>query len=43
MAYENFKDLAWSTASAKVLRDKAFDIVGNPQHDRYKKQLMSLV
>ena len=33
MAYGDFKDLARRTASDKVLRDKAFNIVKNPEYD----------
>ena len=35
MAYEGFKDLARSTTSDKVLRDKAFNIIKNPKYDGY--------
>ena len=37
MAYIGFKDLPWSIASDKLLRDKAF----NPKYDKY--QLPSMV
>ena len=33
MAYGNFKDLHRTTASDKVLRDKAYDISKNPKYD----------
>ena len=33
MAYGDFKDLAKRTASASVLRDKAFKIASNPKFD----------
>ena len=33
MAYGDFKDLATSKASDKVLRDKAFKIARNPRYD----------
>ena len=35
MVYENFKDLARRTASDKVLRNKAFNIVKNLRYDGY--------
>ena len=43
MAYGDFKDLARRTASNKVLRDKAFNIVKNPKHDGYQRGLASMV
>ena len=43
MADEDFKNLAKRTASDKVLRDKAFDIAKNPQHDGYQRCLASMV
>ena len=33
VAYEDFKDLTRRTASDKILRDEAFDIVKNPKYD----------
>ena len=33
MAYGKYKDLNKRTQSDKVLRDKAFEIVSNPQYD----------
>ena len=33
MTYEDFKDLTRRTASDKILRDEAFDIVKNPKYD----------
>ena len=39
MAYADFKDLARRTASAKVLRDKAFNIAKNPKYDGYQRRL----
>ena len=33
MAYRKYKDLNKRTQSDKVLRDKAFEIVSNPQYD----------
>ena len=32
MAYEDFKDLTWRTASNKILCDKAFNIAKNPKY-----------
>ena len=43
MAYGDFKDLARRTASAKVLRDKAFNIAKNPKYDGYQRGLASMV
>ena len=43
MAYGDFKDLARRTASDKVLRDKAFNIVKNPKYDGYQRGLASVV
>ena len=43
MAYGDFKDLARRTASDKVLRDKAFNIVKNPKYDGYQRGLGSMV
>ena len=37
MAYGDFKDLARRTASDKILRDKAFNIVINPKHYGYQR------
>ena len=34
MGYGDFKDLAKTTASDKVLRDKAFNTAKNPKFDR---------
>ena len=39
MAYGNFKDFPRGTASDKVLRDKAFNIVKNPKYDGYQSEL----
>ena len=38
----DFKDLSKITASDKVLRDKAFNIVKNPKYDEYKRALASI-
>ena len=43
MAYGDFKDLARSTASDKILRDKAFNIPKNPKYDGYHRGLASMV
>ena len=38
-----FKDLARRTASDKILRDKAVNIVKNPKYDGYQRGLVSMV
>ena len=43
MASRDFKGLAKSTASDKVLRDKAFNIAKNLQYDGYQRGLASMV
>ena len=43
LAYGDFKDLARRTASDKVLRNKAFNIVKNPKYDGHQKGLASVV
>ena len=43
MGYGDFKDLAKTTASDKVLRDKAFNTAENPKFDGYKTGLASMV
>ena len=43
MAYGDFTDLAKGTASAKFLRDKAFDIAKSPIYDEYQRGLASMV
>ena len=43
MVYRNFKDLPKRTASGKVLRDKAFEVAGNPKYDGYSYDLASIV
>ena len=43
MAYGNFKDLPSRTDSSKVLRDKAFNIVKNPNYDGYQRGVPSIV
>ena len=42
-AYKDFKDLPWKTASDKILRDKAFNIVKNPKYDGYQRALAWMV
>ena len=37
MAYWGFKDLTRRTASVKILRDKAFNIVKNWKYDGYQR------
>ena len=43
MAYGDFKDLKWRTASDKVLKGKAFDIAKNPKYDGYERGLALMV
>ena len=43
MADGKSKDLARRTKSDKVLRDKAFEIAGNPKYDGYQRGLSSIV
>ena len=40
---KDFNDLTGRTASGKILRDKAFNIVKNPKYDRYQRGLASMV
>ena len=42
MAYGDFKDLTRRTASAKILRDKAFNIAKNLKYDGYQRGLASM-
>ena len=42
-AYADHKDLINRTKSDKVLRDKAFNIASNPEHDGYQRGLVSMV
>ena len=39
MIYEDFKDLTRRTASDKILRGKAFNIVKNKKYNGYKRRL----
>ena len=41
MAYGDFKDLARTTASDKILWDKAFNIAKNPKYDDIKEDKKS--
>ena len=43
MAYGNFKDLPRTTASDKLLHDKAFNIAKNPKHDGYHQRGLDLM
>ena len=43
MAYGDFKDLAKRTASYKILRDNAINIVKNPKYNGYRRGLASMV
>ena len=43
MACEGFKDLARRTASDKILRDTAFNSAKNLKHNRYQRDLTSMV
>ena len=43
MAYGDFKDLKRRTASDKILRDKAYNIVKNPKYDGYQRGLASMI
>ena len=40
VVYRKFKDLAKKTASDKVFRDKAFNIVKTPKYDGHQKILL---
>ena len=43
MAYGDLEDLTRRTASDKILRDKAFNIVQNSKYDGYQRDLVSVV
>lgn len=43
MSTADYEDLAKWRASTKILRYKAFDIVNDPQYDRYQKGPASIV
>ena len=42
-AYADYKDLINRTKSDSVLRDKAYNIAGNPEYDGYQRGLVSMV
>ena len=42
MAYGDFKDLAGTTISDKILRNKVFNIAKNPKYDGYQRGLASI-
>ena len=42
-AYADHKDLINRTEADKVLKDKAYDIVSNPEYDGYQRGLASMV
>ena len=42
-AYADHKDLINRTEADKVLRDKAYDIAGNPKYDGYQRGLASMI
>ena len=42
-AYADHKDLINRTEADKILRDKAYDIVSNPEYDGYQRGLASMV
>ena len=42
-AYADHKDLMNRTEADKVLRDKAYDIAGNPEYDGYQRGLATMV
>ena len=43
MVYDDFKDLTRRTASAKIFRDKSFNIAKNPKYDGYQSGLASMI
>ena len=43
MVYGKSKDLAKRTQSDKVLKDKSFEIAGDPKYDGYQRGLASMV
>ena len=42
MAYGDFKDLTRTTASVKILHNKALNITKNPNYDGYQRGLYSM-
>ena len=43
MAYRGFKDLIKRKAADKFLRDKPFNVAGDPNYDEYQRGLASMV
>ena len=43
IAYRDFKDLATTTPSDKVLSDKAFNIAKNSKYNEYQRGLASMI
>ena len=43
MGYGDFEDLTRRTTSDKILRDKAFNIAKNPNHDGYHHRIATMV
>ena len=43
MAYNKYKKLERRTQSDKVLKDKAFEIANNPDHNEYERGLASML
>ena len=43
MSHWDFKGLNRRTASDKLLRDKAFNVVKNPKYDKYQGGIASMV
>ena len=43
IAYVKYKDLTKRAESDKILRHKAFKIASNPNYDRYKRGLVSMI
>lgn len=43
MAYSNFKNLPWKTASNNVLHNKTFEIVSNTKNNGYQRRPGSMV
>ena len=43
MAYGDFKDLLWRSASDKILCNKAINIDETPKYDGYQHALASMV
>ena len=43
MTYGKFKDLAKTTQSSKVLRERVFKVAKNPKYDGYQRGIASVV